>query len=101
MLEKLRKKNAAEFDDAVGRVLIHLNEEEFDSDEYKRAMIYLDRLTDMQQKGKHKGISRDTWIVAGAGIVQVLLIVFAEQNHVLVSKGLGFILKPKNGSITI
>lgn len=101
MLEKLRKKNAAELDDAIGRVLFHLNSEEFDSDEYKHGLVYLERLTEIRQKKKRVKVSRDTWIIAGAGVVQVLLIVFAEQNHVLVSKGLGLILKPKNGSITI
>jgi len=100
MLEKLRSKNKVALDDAIERVLFHLNEEEFDSDEYKHGMVYLERLTDIRQKKKSVKVSRDTWIIAGAGVIQVILIVFAEQNHVLVSKGLSFVLKPKNGSIT-
>lgn len=101
MLEFPWKKKETEFDDAIERVLETMNAEEVGSQEYKNAIVYLDRLVAMRQKDTPNRVTRDTIWIVGGGLLQVVLIVFAEQNHVIVSKALSFIMKPKNGSITI
>jgi len=101
MLETFGRTKETEFDDAIERILFTMNEHEVGSPEYAKAVVFLDRVTDVRQKGKSNAVSRDTMIIAGAAILQTLLIVFAEQHHVVVSKGLSFVLKPKTQSITI
>lgn len=101
MPQPFRRRKETEFDDAIERILETMNEEEVGSEDYKRALVYLDRVTDIRQKGKPSGVSRDTIVIVAGNILGIVLIVFAEQNHVVVSKALSFILKPKNRDISI
>ena len=100
MLDRLRGKKETQFDSEIERVLYELNGEKMGTDDYSKRLVYLERLAELRQKERPERISRDTYIVAGAGIIQVILIVFAEHNHVMVSKAFGLIHKPKTRSIT-
>lgn len=100
MLERLRGKKETEFDSEIERVLYELNGEQMGTDGYSKRLVYLERLVELRQKTLPERISRDTYIVVGGGILQVILIVFAEHNHVMVSKAFSFIQKPKTRSIT-
>lgn len=101
MLERFGRRNEPDFDDAIDRILFTMNEHEVGSPEYTKAVVFLERVTDVKQKKKLSGVSSDTKLIVAGNILGILLIVFAEQNHVVVSKGLSFILKPKTQGITI
>ena len=102
MLKVFRRRNESEkFDDTIDRILDTLNEEEVGSQKYRDAVIFLARVDDVRQKSEPSRISRDTYLIVGGNILGILIIAFAEQNHVVVSKALSFILKPKNRDISI
>lgn len=103
MPQRFGRRKELEFDDALERILLVMNEEEVGSEEYKKAIIYLDRVSDIKVKLKPAKVrlTRDTILIVAGGLVQVGLIVFAEQNHVVVSKALSFIMKPKTRDISI
>lgn len=94
------RKRETEFDDAINRILFTMNEEEVHSQEYSKALVFLDRLTDIRNKDRSSGISRDTLVMAGTNLLGIALIVFAEQHTVVVSKALSLILKPNTRGIT-
>ena len=96
-----RRKESEKFDDALDRILDTMNEYEVGSPEYAKAVVFLERVGEVRKESEPDKISRDTYIIVAGGILQVILIVFAEQNHVVVSKALSFILKPKNRDISI
>jgi hypothetical protein len=100
MLERIRGRKETEFDPEIERVLFELNGEKMGTDDYSKRLVYLERLVELRQKVKPERISRDTYIVVGGGILQVMLIVFAEHNHVMISKAFSFVQKPKTRSIT-
>ena len=102
MLKVFRRKNESEkLDDAIDRILDTMNEEEVGSQKYKDSIIYLARVDDVRQKSEPSKISRDTYLIVGGNLLGILIIAFAEQNHVVVSKALSFVLKPKNRDISI
>lgn len=101
MLKRFRQQKETEFDDAIERILLTMNEHEVGAPEYTKALVFLERMTTIRKESKPEGVSRDTIAIVTGNLVGILVIVFAEQNHVVVSKGLNFILKPKNRSITV
>lgn len=96
-----RRKESEKFDDAIDRILDTLNENEVDSPEYAKAVVMLSRVGEERRNSEPDRISRDTYIIVGGNILGILIIAFAEQNHVVVSKALSFVLKPKNRDISI
>lgn len=101
MLERFGRKKETEFDDEIERILAELNGEIVGTEEYSKRLVYLERLTDIRKKGEPEVVSGETILIVAGNVLGIMLIVFAEQNHVVVSKGLSFILKPKNRSITV
>jgi hypothetical protein len=61
----------------------------------------LARVGEERRENEPNRINRDTYIIVAGNILGILVIAFAEQNHVVVSKALSFILKPKNRDISI
>ena len=61
----------------------------------------MERVSDVKQKELPSKVNRDTYIIVAGNILGILIIAFAEQNHVVVSKALSFVLKPKNRDISI
>ena len=102
MLKVFRRRKESEgFDDAIDRLLLTMNENEVGSQEYKNAIVFMERVGEVRQKSEPNRISRDTYLIVGGCILQTLIIAFAEQNHVVVSKALSFVMKPKNRDISI
>ena len=102
MLKVFRRRKESEgFDDAIDRLLLTMNEEKVGSQEYKNAIVFMERVSEVRLKSEPNRISRDTYLIVGGNILGILIIAFAEQNHVVVSKALSFILKPKNRDISI
>ena len=83
------------FDEPINRLLKAMDREEPESDEYAQLLEHVDRLTSLREKERSKRVKPDTiWIVAG-NIVGILAIVAYEQKHVMASRGMNFIMKPK------
>lgn len=82
-------------DCTIERVLNSMHEYGTDSPEYPTLLSYLERLIKLKTEDRPARVSRDTLATVGGNLMVVLVIVMYENKHVMVSKALGFILKPK------
>lgn len=91
-------KNSEEAD-ALDRTILELESEmatrEGDSDEYATMLNRLERLHKLKEKNSPKRVSPDTWLMVGGNLAGIVLIVAWEHGHVITSKALSHILKPR------
>lgn len=96
MLSRFRKEVTSIYDEPIDKVLLEMQENGVETEEYATALRHLETLTKLRDDEKPKRVSADTvWVVAG-NILGILAIVAYEQKHVMTTKATGFILKPKN-----
>lgn len=79
----------------IAKILTEMETYSPDTPEYKNAIKQLERLMKMKAKDSRKQISPDAVLTAASYLVGIFIIVAYEQKHVLVSKALNFIQKPK------
>lgn len=83
-------------DAPIAKILLELETYGPETPEYKIAIKHLERLMKLKAKDSPRRISPDTMVSAASYLLGILIIVAYEQKHVLVSKGLSFIQKPKS-----
>lgn len=86
----------SDFDEAINRVLAELKETDLDTEKYEARLAYLERLNKMRAEESSKRVSPDTKAVIVTNLLGILIIVGYERGHVLISKGLGFVLRTKH-----
>lgn len=59
-----------------------------DSPEYHAAITHLDKLMEIEREERKIRVSPDTWVLAGANFLGILVIVMYEQKHVVTSKAM-------------
>lgn len=96
MLERFFNEKPSIFDPLIIHVIEQMHEYGPEEPEYSKMVEYLDRLTQMKAQQRRNRVSPDTIVLAAANILGILVIVAYEQKHVMTSKGLGFVMKPKN-----
>lgn len=90
------KKNEPHILDApIDKLLSEMETYSPETSEYKNAIKQLDRLMKMKAKSGRKQVSPDTILIVVGNLLGIGIIVIYEQKHVLVSKALSYILKPK------
>lgn len=89
MMFKLRHNEPSDLDREIERIMIEMNENATDSEEYKTLLSYLERLNVVKTTNRRKPPSTDTWITAASNLLGILVIVGYEQKHVITSKALG------------
>lgn len=92
-LSELRKPSIV--DEAIGKVLTEMRTYDADTEEYKVAIDHLERLMKMRTEERRNRISPDTILIVAGNILCVLVVVGFERGHVMTSKAMGFVLKPK------
>lgn len=65
------------------------------SDDYVKAMTQIEKLQKMKEHNSPKPVSRDTLVIAGTNLAGILLILSYERAHVITTKALGFVMKPR------
>ena len=91
----MRFKKASKFDQPIDKILDEMARVQQDSDEYSDLLKRLDKLSELQLREQSNKVTADTvWMVAG-NIVGILVIVAYEQKHVMASRGMNFILRPR------
>lgn len=65
------------------------------SEEYKTMMDHLERLYEMKAKARPNRVSRDTIVLVVGNLLGIIVIVAYEQKHVMTSKGLSQLIRPK------
>lgn len=67
-----------------------------DDEEYKRLIVYLDRLMDMKAKQRPKfPVSPDTLAIVLGNLAIAIFVTQHERAHVITTKALNFMSKPK------
>lgn len=66
-----------------------------DSDEYATCLNRLERLTKLKKPRFYEKLSPDTLLLVGSNILGILIIVSYEHGHVIGSKALSHIIKPR------
>lgn len=83
------------YDEPIDRLLSELATKNPGTDDFNKLLDQIDHLARLQDIEKSKRVKTDTiWIVAG-NVVGILIIVAYEHGHVVASRGLTFIMKPK------
>lgn len=99
MIGKFRKKEPTIFDEQITAILDEMHEFGPNSEEYEKLLEYLQKITSIKADASpSKRVSPDTVLMVLGNLFGILIIVAYEQKHVLTSKGVGFILKPKNNA---
>lgn len=65
------------------------------SEEYSDLMTYLERLEELKAKERREPVSFDTFVIAGANLLGILVIVAYEQKHVMTSKAFTQLFKTR------
>lgn len=95
MFEIFKKEQKSIVDEPIEKVLDEMNVYGPDSEEYERMLGYLERLNQVKANEPKHRISPDTMAIVLGNLIGIMIIVIYEQKHVLVSKGVNFVLKPK------
>jgi len=90
-----RDENDSVLDTSIKAVLAEMTEYGPQSPEYKKMLKLLERLNKMKTKKRRRPVSTDTIVLVLGAVAQVVIIVAYESRHVMVSKGMSFIIKPK------
>lgn len=85
----------ATVNDLITHVNIQALQYDFDSEQFDSAVKQLERLHKLLPDNKHKRVSRDVVIAAGANLLGIVLILTYERTNVIATKALGFIVKTK------
>lgn len=83
------------FEKEIDSVLDQLGALSADTEDYATAVKNLDVLCKASSYKKDSSISADTLITVTANILGIALVLGYEQAHVVTSKALSFIVKPK------
>jgi hypothetical protein len=95
MLRRFWKSKPSVLDEPIENILSEMNTYGPDSQEYPALLSYLERLIQMKNENGHFRISADTAAIVAGNLMGIVIIVAYEQKHVIGSKGLGFVIKPK------
>lgn len=95
MLWGFGRERPSVLDEPIARILTEMNHYGPDSPEYPVLVKHLSKLVKLKEMSKRKRISSDMLLQVSGNVLVVLIIVAYEQRHPMISKGLGFINKPK------
>lgn len=99
MLERFREKKPSILDEPIARLLTQMNTVEPGTKEYSTMVDQLERLTRAKAEEHKPRVDSNTWAIVAGNLLGILVIVAYEQKHVMVSKGLGFVMKPRISDI--
>jgi len=95
MFGRFARNRPSVLDEPIGKILTEMNTYGVDSPEYPILIEHLDRLNRMKAEERRNRITPDTLAIVLGNLLGILIIVAYEQKHVMVSKGLGFVIKAK------
>ena len=101
MFRRFRREKSSIYDEPINRILSELSYYGPDTEEYPKLIKHLDSLTRMKAfVGSESRVTPDTKAIVWGNLLGILVIVIYEQKHVLVSKGLGLILRTGSRGVT-
>ena len=100
MFEKLFNRKQSYIDREIDKLTTLMNTVEPTSNEYATFVKYVERLNQLKTDNRHRRVSPDTMAIVLGNIAGILVIVAYEQKHVMVSKGLQFVIKAREPHIS-
>lgn len=82
-------------DIAIDEALAQLQGIAVDSDEYTKKMEKITELYKLKEKNTPAAVSADTKAIVAGNLLGILMILHYERVHVVTSKALSFVLKPR------
>lgn len=84
-------------EEEILRVIEKMTSIDPDSDEYAKYLERLNKLADLKETSKKKTpkVSTDTIVMVAGNLAGIIMILGFERAHVVTSKALGFVLKPR------
>lgn len=93
MFGRTQKVESLDLKPVRDKLLEELAMQDPSSKEFSKAMKHLERISTLQSKDKWR-IDLNTVILVVGNLLGVVVIVAYEQNHIMNTKGLGFLRKP-------
>ncbi len=90
-----KREKTTPFDELIAKLLKEMDAIGSASPEYPKKLAMLEKLYALKAKESREPISKNTMAIIAGNLVGILLIVAYEQKHVLQSKGLGQLIRPK------
>lgn len=97
MLRKIfgKSENDEELDARIRTLLQEMSGLEILTDAYQNHLTTLERLTKLRETNTKAGVSKDTVLLVAGNLVGLILIMAYEQKHVMTTKGLNQLIKPR------
>jgi hypothetical protein len=99
MLKRLFREESSVLDEPIARILTEMNRTNPESEEYSTMIKHLERLSHIKAESRPSRVSPDAMAVVVGNLLGILIIVAYEQKHVMVSKGLGFVIRAREPHI--
>lgn len=100
MIGRFVREKPSVLDEPIAMVLTQMNECDSDSEEYQKWLTHLERLYRLRMESHRDRVNLDTWAIVAGNLLGILIIVAYEQKHVMVSKGLGFVIRARDPHIS-
>ena len=91
----MRFMRKSRFDEPINKVLDEMSRLNEDSEAYSEHLKHLDKLTQLKERERSSGVDLNTVCLVAGNLLGILVIVAYEQKHVMASRGMNFILRPK------
>jgi hypothetical protein len=95
MKVKFWEKVPSIYEEPIKKVLIEMQENGVETEEYSTAVRHLETLTKLKTEEGRKRVSADTMAIVVGNLLGILVIVAYEQKHVMTTKANWGTLKPK------
>lgn len=95
MFGKKGPSDSSKLDEPIDAVLSSMKTFGPDDAEYPPLLAHLEKLTTLKASLRRPRVSLDTVMLVTGNLLGILIIVAYEQKHVMTSKGLNFVMKPK------
>jgi hypothetical protein len=82
-------------EDVIRAALKQLIDEPLGTDDYDRKVDQIAKLYDLKKHSASDKVSKDTLATVCANLAGILLILNYERMHVVTSKAVGFVMKPR------
>lgn len=95
MFTKSKSKTEEELDKALQYAFAALHDQPETEEDYAKILDHIAKLHKMKTEEKSRRVSPDTWAMVGANLVGIAMIVGYEHAHVVTSKAMNLLLKPR------
>jgi hypothetical protein len=96
VLKKFVRKESSILDKPINDVIRQLKITNVDDEKYPALVNHLETMMKLRSEETRSKVSPDTMAVVVGNLLGILIIVGYERGHVMVSRGLGFVLRTKH-----